>query len=286
LFVVDEIPRLSWADAKLEKSMDTMNSVRTSFARKLFGKRRARHTRRMPKRNISIEQFEQRHLLATVTWDGGGANNNWTTAANWVGDVAPSAGDDLVFTGNVRTTNVNNFSAGTTFNSITFDSGASNFSISGNQITLNGGVDLVSATGSHAISTPLSLGSASTVDITSGSLVLSGVISGSGSIAKTGAGTTTLFGANTFSGGVVIKAGTVASATSASALGTGAITIGDSSGSEDATLHHGYSSTHSNSISVAAGNTGLARITASSSLYTRERCICGVGRLRRNSGVG
>src|SRR5262249_24637762 len=31
------------------------------------------------------------------TWDGGGADNNWSTAANWVGDVAPHAGDDLVF---------------------------------------------------------------------------------------------------------------------------------------------------------------------------------------------
>jgi len=27
---------------------------------------------------------------ATVTWDGGGGDNNWTTGANWVGDVAPS----------------------------------------------------------------------------------------------------------------------------------------------------------------------------------------------------
>ena len=34
---------------------------------------------------------------AVKTWDGGGADANWQTAANWVGDIAPVAGDDLVF---------------------------------------------------------------------------------------------------------------------------------------------------------------------------------------------
>ncbi|MGD0518217.1 MAG: Calx-beta domain-containing protein, partial [Thermoguttaceae bacterium] len=34
----------------------------------------------------------------TQTWDGGGGGNNfWTTAANWVGDVAPMPGNSLVF---------------------------------------------------------------------------------------------------------------------------------------------------------------------------------------------
>ena len=36
-------------------------------------------------------------IAATKTWDGGGADNNWTTAANWDANVAPSAGDALVF---------------------------------------------------------------------------------------------------------------------------------------------------------------------------------------------
>lgn len=34
---------------------------------------------------------------AVVTWDGGGSDNNFSTAANWVGDVAPVDGDSLVF---------------------------------------------------------------------------------------------------------------------------------------------------------------------------------------------
>src|SRR5437660_1487717 len=35
--------------------------------------------------------------MATRTWDGGGSTNNWSEAANWSGDAAPVAGDDVVF---------------------------------------------------------------------------------------------------------------------------------------------------------------------------------------------
>ena len=34
---------------------------------------------------------------ATVTWDGEGEDNNWSTAANWSGDAVPGTGDDAVF---------------------------------------------------------------------------------------------------------------------------------------------------------------------------------------------
>jgi hypothetical protein len=32
-----------------------------------------------------------------ITWDGGGADNNWSTPANWLGDVVPSSEADVVF---------------------------------------------------------------------------------------------------------------------------------------------------------------------------------------------
>jgi len=44
---------------------------------------------------------------ATVTWDGGGTDNNWTTPANWSGDAAPAAGDTLAFSGGTRTATAN-----------------------------------------------------------------------------------------------------------------------------------------------------------------------------------
>ena len=36
---------------------------------------------------------------ATRTWDGGGADNNWSTPANWSSDTLPIAGDTVTFNG-------------------------------------------------------------------------------------------------------------------------------------------------------------------------------------------
>src|SRR6266496_2181163 len=73
----------------------------------------------------TVESLEERSLLSTSIWTGGGApNNSWTTAANWVGNMAPSPGDDLVFpAGPTQLSAANNFPAGTAFHSITFSGG-------------------------------------------------------------------------------------------------------------------------------------------------------------------
>ena len=65
---------------------------------------------------------EQTYTIShTRTWDGGGgSDHNWLTAANWSDDLAPVAGDKLVFAGATPTSTNNNFTAGTTFDSITF----------------------------------------------------------------------------------------------------------------------------------------------------------------------
>ncbi len=34
-----------------------------------------------------------------ITWDGGGADNNWSTPENWDTDMIPTAGDDVIFNG-------------------------------------------------------------------------------------------------------------------------------------------------------------------------------------------
>jgi hypothetical protein len=37
--------------------------------------------------------------MATKTWTGAGANNNWNTALNWSGGTVPAIGDDVIFDG-------------------------------------------------------------------------------------------------------------------------------------------------------------------------------------------
>lgn len=43
--------------------------------------------------------FLQKTEAATITWDGGGGDNDWSTAANWSTDTVPGSGDYVVFDG-------------------------------------------------------------------------------------------------------------------------------------------------------------------------------------------
>jgi len=83
--------------------------------------------------------LETRLAPAVATWDGGGADNKWTTAANWAPDVVPQPGDDLVFPAGVaQLANVNDFPAGTTFHSIAVN--AVGYQLSGNAVALAAGL--------------------------------------------------------------------------------------------------------------------------------------------------
>lgn len=172
----------------------------------------------------------------TRTWDGGsGSDSNWTTAANWVGDVAPAPGDALVFpAGAARTSNNNDFPAGTTFDAIQFT--GSGYSVSGNQIVLNAGLRAEANIGAVSFGPPLLLSSPQTffadvgaaltllpaatlnvngqaltlqdtVAVGLGAIDLQGVIAGGGSLLKTGSGTIFIRGNNTFFGSIDIQQG-------------------------------------------------------------------------------
>jgi len=88
---------------------------------------------------MHVVRLEDRLAPAVATWDGGGTDNNWTTAANWVGDVAPNPQDDLVFSaGAARLTNNNDFVAGTVFDRI--DLRGPDYRIGGNDLVLINGI--------------------------------------------------------------------------------------------------------------------------------------------------
>lgn len=185
---------------------------------------------------LSVTLLSDRVYAATKTWDGGGSNDNLSTPANWAGDSAPVAGDDLVFpTGASRLTINNDYVSGTNFNSITTNGVGTNqsYAIAGNAITLGAGGINATTTGpgtNLSISLTITLGASQTFSrvseqmlMISGSLVLGsnnltidgegfmdidGAISGSGSITKSGSGWLRIMGNNAaYSGSIVANAG-------------------------------------------------------------------------------
>lgn len=146
---------------------------------------------------------------AVRTWDGGGADGNWNTAANWVEEVVPPAGAALVFPdGAARQANTNNLPAGTKIASVTFTGGAYTISGTGVELGLGG---LAASGGVHAFEPPVALPGDRTVSITAGELTLDGAVTGTGGLTKTGVGTLAFRGpaANTYEGTTTVQAGTL-----------------------------------------------------------------------------
>ncbi len=203
---------------------------------------------------------------ATTTWDGGGtdpANAGTGTvlevAANWVGDVAPTVGDDLYFLGRVGNNSGNLYltnaglAADATYqglnfantNLVTFGPSSSQSATAARVLTLSGasaGITL-SGTGNVTIGRDDGYGGSLSLAIlgsTTFNVVNSGVtltfdnaapITGAGSITKTGAGTVLMSRYNTFSGGFTLMDGVVrtnypgVANMSVGPLGTGTVTL-------------------------------------------------------------
>ncbi len=161
---------------------------------------------------------------ATKTWDGGGADANWQTAANWSTDIAPVAGDDLVFpTVSAQQTTNNNFFILTSFRSIlveggtyvfggnpirltnglTVSSGTQTFNLA---MTLSGAQSFLAGTGGTATLLILSVGT-SPLTIDGSGIVGIGLISGSGPVTKNGQGIAAIIAASGFSGGITLNDG-------------------------------------------------------------------------------
>lgn len=106
---------------------------------------------------------------ATRTWDGGGADNNASTAANWSSDTAPVDGDFVVFDGTSTKNCTWNISSSTTFATFSVNSGYSG-TISLNQgLSLSG--DYSQATGTVTFNaTGISITTAGSFNMTGGTL--------------------------------------------------------------------------------------------------------------------
>ena len=104
----------------------------------LSDRKKRKGVRPTKQRSFLLEPLERRELLSVCTWNGQGTDNKWSTAANWSGNAAPVAGDQLVFAGTTQTSTQNDLAAGTSFQSIEFQ--GSGFSLSGNSTTVTGNI--------------------------------------------------------------------------------------------------------------------------------------------------
>lgn len=200
----------------------------------------------------------------TKTWDGESTTGTFimTTAVNWVGDVLPASGDDVLFdpayvangiigsSANGYLYLTNGTTTMTTYQSMSFYntnavtvSATSTSGGSAKVLTLTGANAGITAGGTANLTFGRSYGGALSIalpDATTFNVVNSGVtltiiddvpITGVGSITKTGAGTLLMGRYNTFSGGFTLEEGTVrtnfsgASDLSVGPLGTGTVTL-------------------------------------------------------------
>jgi len=182
---------------------------------------------------------------ATEIWNGGGSGN-WTDNADWTSYAPGYAGDTLDFAGTVGLTSTMNHDYSIT--SLSFDSGASGFTIgtSSSTLTITAGGVTNNSSSAQILNVPVVLTTAAQTlnaaagDLTLGSTVnnsgnlltvtdgghnttISGAISGAGGLTKSGTGTNTLSGGNTYTGPTTISAGTLDYNSSANQILSGVI---------------------------------------------------------------
>jgi fibronectin-binding autotransporter adhesin len=205
---------------------------------------------------VMLVPFAPRVHAGSAAWDTSPTSNDWNTAVNWTPDVVPNGAADVASFGSSNVTSIS-LSSDVQLAGMTFNSGASAFTISKQNISISGGItnnstsaqtftSALTLTGNQTFtagSANLQFGSAvgagdgainlQGVTLTTsgnnlGNSIFNGIISGTGglrvNLPNGEGGRTFLNAANTFSGGVALGGGPLY-LNNAAALGTGALTI-------------------------------------------------------------
>ncbi|HWN93708.1 MAG TPA: autotransporter-associated beta strand repeat-containing protein, partial [Methylomirabilota bacterium] len=179
-------------------------------------------------------------------WNGSAGDNNWSTAGNWTGNVAPvnDGTAAIVLAGTNQL--VANVDVAWDISSLTFSNSTGAFVLAGSTLKIRAGGVTNSSTNSPIINNAITLGTNQTWNAASRTLTfngdinnvtnlltitgnfnsfIGGVISGTGGLTKTGTGTNALAGANTYSGITTIGAGAINIQNSAALGSTSAGTV-------------------------------------------------------------
>ena len=164
------------------------------------------------------------------SWNGGGGNGNWSTAANWGATTVPTGTSaltpsTLVFSGTTQTTTTNDLGT-VTVDSLSFTNDGSSgktatFTLSGSTLAFSSAAVTTSATTAGSISAggdylnmAMTVTGSNTISTGAGhSLSITGNISGSGSITYSGANSNVtavyVMGNNSYTGGTYVTSGQV-----------------------------------------------------------------------------
>jgi large repetitive protein len=158
------------------------------------------------------EAFTVTVTPGTFIWSGAeDAGREWTHPGNWLGNVVPPAGADLLFPADaVRRESINNRPSGFVVRSITIE--ANFYDIYGEPIVLLNGLTTTFDGGSAFFSLQTTLDTVQSFDLAAGGeLICFGTFSGSQGLTKTGGGTLRLVNANdhTYAGTTTVQAGTL-----------------------------------------------------------------------------
>ncbi|MBN2215795.1 MAG: hypothetical protein JW719_00325 [Pirellulales bacterium] len=170
---------------------------------------------------------------AVVVWDGGSmVDDYFTTAENWVGDVAPASTDDLQFDGDVRTNPVSD-DVFPTYNSLAFNATASAFTVdSFDPITLAATTYTIVNNSAvlQTINAPVAFAAGAQIRATAGNLALGNVTLGGATRFYGDGFTTTINGNLTGTSAITTGSGTVVlTADNTATYTAGAITIDNNS---------------------------------------------------------
>jgi len=188
---------------------------------------------------------------AVRLWDGGGfPATNWSVAANWVGDIPPSPGDDVVFpAGAPGNTNYNDLGPGVSLNSVTI--GGPGYLLRGvDPLAVAAGIICTNVLGNNTILVPLAVaGSMFTISNTAGgSLSLNGSLNLNGQDA-------------TFAcGGSILMFSPVTNAGGITKVGAGSLQFGQANAYDGATrvLEGRLTVLHNAGLGTADGGTIVA----------------------------